>query len=195
MSRIEQEVAAAFKEWKAEQEQNVDGQVMVFAWTLASQAITERQKAPGKHNFTGNLLNSIAVCIYKDGAPDRLCIAGEWYRIPKATHKKMTAPKKYHFKQDYDGAESNYKPEIETNQGWGVDDAREFFRSFNPGNKAKYWIVVAYPTEYASFVEQARHTTGIYGVHYYAKKRGWRILGLPWTYGPSSESTLEEAPF
>ena len=32
-------------------------------------AIKARQKNPQAHNFTGNLLNSIVVCLYKNGRP------------------------------------------------------------------------------------------------------------------------------
>lgn len=114
------------------------------------------------------------------------------YGVAKAIRFKMTAPKVYHFNRDYDGAESSYEARTETNQGWGEDDARNFFREYNPGNKAKYCIVVAYTTEYASFVDSFRHTTGFVGTYSYAKHNGWRILKLLAT---DTAPTQTQTPF
>lgn len=193
MSKVEQEIEQAMKEWKQEIYDRVDNKVRSFAMAIISQAIIERQTAPGKHNFTGNLLNSIVVCVYKDGQPDMAFYPSQ-YGVTKAIRFKMTNHRHYHFKKDYDGEESDYDPQIATNQGWGEDDARNFFREYNPGNGAKYYIVVAYPTEYASFVEAFRHTTGFTGTYTWTKHNGWKILQLPWT-DSAPEQSSNFAPF
>lgn len=177
MSKIEDEIENAYAGFRKEIDEFVSGQVYVFARDLVTQAIIERQSAPGSHNFTGNLLNSIVVCVYKNGAPEVAYYPSE-YGVAKAIRFKMSGPKVYHFKHDYDGDESSYEAMTKTNQGWGEDDARNFFREYNPGNKSRYCIVVAYTTEYASFVDSYRHTTGFTGTYSYAKHNGWRILKL-----------------
>lgn len=191
MSKVEEEIESAMKAFMHEVYDDVRERVGVYARALIAEAVANRQSAPRKHNFTGNLLNSIVVCVYEQGRP-WVAYYPSQYGIVKAIRFKMTRPRKYHFKRDYDGDESTYKAEIETNQGWGVDDAREFFEEFRPSSTAKYCIVVAYPTEYASFVESYRHTTGFVGTYTWAKHNGWNILQLPWTdEAPSSDS----APF
>lgn len=191
MSKVEQDIEQALREFKKGILDDVDTRVGIFARAIITQAIIERQTAPGKHNFTGNLLNSIVVCVYKDGSP-MIAYYPSQYGTAKAIRFKMTSPRHYHFKKDYDGDESTYDPQIGTNQGWGEDDAREFFGEYNPGSKAKFYIVIAYPTEYASFVEAYRHTTGFAGTYAWAKHNGWNILQLPWT---DEAPSADFAPF
>ena len=95
-------------------------------------AIKARQKNPQAHNFTGNLLNSIVVCLYKNGRPIIAYFSSDI--VPEAIMPKMKKRlrKRVFFKRDYDGEESAYLPTIETNGGWGKDDAQEFFESYKP---------------------------------------------------------------
>lgn len=195
MSRVDKEIADALKDFQKDIYGQVRQKVYVFARDLVVQAIVERQNYPGKHNFTGNLINSITVCVYEDGKPDVAYYGGQY--VPQAIRFKMTAPRHYHFTHDYDGDESNYDPEVKTNEGWGVDDAREFFQEYRPQRNSKFCIVVAYPTEYANFVENLRHTTGFTGTYMYARKWGVRMLSLPidYSYGANSSSSNIEVPF
>lgn len=111
------------------------------------------------HNFTGNLITSIVACVYREKKPVYACYAGD--SLPEPIQVKMTYPKNYFFKEDYDGATSSYMPNVKTNEGWGQDDAVHFFRTYKVKGDAIFTIVIAYPVEYAPFVEEARHTTGI----------------------------------
>ena len=63
--------------------------------------------------------------------------------------------KKVNIYPDYEGAHATYKPEVKTNKGWGIDDAFD--------------IVVCYPVEYATFVENERQSTGIQQTYQDAK--------------------------
>jgi hypothetical protein len=190
MSKVEQEIEKTLKSFMQEVYSDVGSNVGVFARALLTEAIANREMAPNKHNFTGNLLGSIVVCVYEDNKPFIAYYPAQ-YGI-KAIRFKMTAPRSYGFKRDYEGTESHYDPEIETNEGWGEDDAKEFFQEYNPGSKTKFCIVVAYTTEYASFVEAARHTTGFTNTYWWAKYKGRNILHLPWT---ASEPDTSFAPF
>lgn len=131
-------------------------------------AIDARLNHPRAHNFTGNLITSIVVCLYRNKQPVRAYFAGHTIDGPIAV--KMTFPKTYHWKKDYDGVESHYKPEIATIQDYGERDAREFFKSYRPTGKSLFDIVVAYPVEYADYIQQLRETTGILQAYDYADK-------------------------
>ena len=117
-------------------------------------AITARQRNPRAHNFTGNLLNSIVVCVYKNGRP---IIA--------------------YFSSDI-VPESAYLPTVETNGGWGRDDAQEFFESYKPKGNNLFDIVVAYTVEYANWVQMERGTAGILNTYAYAERTGKTFLKL-----------------
>lgn len=192
MSKVEEEIEKAMKEWHEDVLESVYTKVYHYAFTLLTEALVNRQTAPGKHNYTGNLLNSIVVCVYKDGNPDIAYFAsGE---VKGAIRAKMTAPKHYHFEVDYEGTESEYDPSVVTDEGLGAQDAKDFFSEYRPENKDKFTIVVAYTTEYASWVENARHTAGFAYTYSFAKKTAKHFLGLETASYRQSYSVVE-APF
>lgn len=155
---------------------DIELKVQSYAYTLLVEAMVDRQTAPGKHNFTGNLLNSIVVAVYKNGKPDTAYFASN--HVKGAIHAKMTSPNHYHFEVDYDGAESDYDPEVETDKGYGAKDAKDFFEEYKPQNPGNYTIVLAYPTEYASYVEAERHTTGFARMYEFIQKTAKGYIGL-----------------
>ena len=141
-------------------------------------AILARQRNKRAHNFTGNLLNSIVVCLYKNRKP-----VMAWYahdRVPEAImpKMKMRLRKRIFFKRDYDGEESAYLPTIETNGGWGKDDAQEFFESYKPKGNNLFDVVVAYTVEYANWVQMERGTAGILQTLQYAERTGKQFMRL-----------------
>lgn len=141
-------------------------------------AIMARQRNPKAHNFTGNLLNSIVVCFYKNKTP-----LMAWYahdRVPEAIMPKMKKRlrKRIFFKRDYDGEESAYLPTVETNGGWGRDDAQEFFESYKPKGNNLFDIVVAYTVEYANWIQMQRATAGILNVWQFAERTGRTFMRL-----------------
>lgn len=86
--------------------------------------------------------------------------------------------KRYFFNPDYSGTTSGFRAEIRTNKGWGEDDARQFFQWYRPKGKNLFDIVVAYPVEYADFIESERSTTGIIDTYTHAEKVGVFYLKL-----------------
>lgn len=154
----------------------VEKQCRAYCEKLCTEAIKARQQNPKAHNFTGNLLNSIVVCLYRQGNPVIAYYAARF--TAEAIHVKMKQRKRkrYFFNPDYDGEKSSYLPTIQTNGGWGVDDARDFFNEYKPRGGNLFDIVVAYPVEYANWVEIQRSTTGIVQVRQYAENVGINFL-------------------
>lgn len=113
-------------------------------------AIHRRRTEPGAHNFTGNLINSIIVLLYKKGD-----LVSAYFAIDKLgkapIQVKMTFPKRYGFSRDWDNASSTFTPSVETNEGWGYDDARDLASTYQSSRKNLFEIVVGYPVEYAEF--------------------------------------------
>ena len=148
---------------------------------LCWSAIRYRRENPEAHDFTGNLLTSIVVCLYKNREPLTAYYASEQF-IPKAIQVKMSANnkyrKRYFFNPDYSGTTSMFRAEIKTDRGWGENDARLFFNSFRPKGRNLFDIVVAYPVEYANFIEEERSTTGIIDTYTHAEKVGVALLRL-----------------
>lgn len=172
-------VEKGISEYREKIFREVEGRCRALCMNLCDEAISARQSAPGKHNFTGNLLNSIVVCLYKFKSPVYACYAAD--KVTKAIQVKMTAPRKYRFRSDYDLSESTYSPQVKTNQGWGEEDARQFFQSYSPKGRNVFDIIVAYPTEYAEFVENLRSTTGVLRTYAHAQEVAVNFLKLPRT--------------
>ncbi len=154
----------------------VEKQCHNYCNTLCIEAVKARQTNPNAHNFTGNLLNSIVVCLYRQGRPIAAYYAARY--AAEAIQMKMRKRKRrrYFFNPDYDGANSAYLPTIQTNGGWGVDDARDFFFEYKPRGGNLFDIVVAYPVEYANWVESQRQSTGILQTYQNAENVGISFL-------------------
>lgn len=154
----------------------VEKRCRAFCEDLCLKAVIAREKGSG-HNYTGNLLNSIVVCLYKNGSPREA-----WYSqdiVGPSIARKMSSPQHYVFKRDFDNQESEYNPQIVTDKGFGEQDAINFFRSYRPKGRNVFDIVVAYTVEYADWVEKERGTTGIFRTYDYASQMGFTFLKLP----------------
>lgn len=151
-------------------------ELSAYCWRLLDSAIKNREQNDAAHDFTGNLLNSIVICLYREGSPAIAYYASSL--VPEAISPKMKQRKRrrYFFRPDYSGENSAYLPTIQTNGGWGRDDAEEFFESYNPRGRNMFDIVVAYTVEYAKWVEVQRQTTGIINTHGEAKKVGLTFM-------------------
>ncbi len=141
-----------------------------------------RTSEPYAHNFTGNLLNSIVCLLYKRG---KLVYASYLHDTVKGPiHGKMTAtyrgyPQKYDFKQDYDSSSSHYEASVWTNEGYGYDDAKRFASEYPPRIKDAFFeMVLAYTTEYATFVEAQRHTTGYLQTSRYVIDNALKVINF-----------------
>lgn len=176
MSEINNMIKSAFSEFKSDIENSIEQNCKTFCRNLLKEAIKNRETAPQKHDFTGNLLNSIIVCLYKSGNP----VAGYYAsnETSSATVVKMTFPKKYRFRKDYERKESHYSPKIKTDERLGAYDAKMFFASYRPDGNNMFDIVVAYPVEYAEFIEMKRSTAGFMRTFQYADKTGITFLQI-----------------
>lgn len=187
-------------------EAGVDAKCAGIADRICDDAIRFRQTAPGKHNFTGNLINSIVAVVYRDRSPRYARYAAQLVGKP-AIQCKMTAypgekPRRYRFELDWDGAKSQYDAEVVTDEGYGKDDAEAFVNGYRPS--AQGWVItVAYPVEYAPYIERERQTTGIMALEREwtaaaGQLRDWIVKDTP--LPPSSlfgsfTGGIEAAPF
>lgn len=179
-----EKINKALDEYKAQILVEIEKRCRRFCTDLCQQAIKDRQNTPSAHDFTGNLITSIVVCLYKEGIA-----LDAWYAsmyLKKAIRIKMRhrqRKKRYYFKEDYSGKKkSSYTPPSDSPQvdgRFGVDDAKEFFRSYRPQGKNPFDIVVAYPVEYAEWVEMKRGTTGILRTYAFAEQVGMTYLQIP----------------
>jgi hypothetical protein len=136
-------------------------------------AIRSRMSEPNGHNFTGNLINSICVLLYRksngrltryfgyDKAGLKLPIRREFSGI---TSRHTRRKNRIWLRPDWSGGQSVLKGSglIGTDESFGQNDAVEFSNHWLPSNpNCDFIICVAYTSEYASFVEYERGTTGI----------------------------------
>lgn len=169
---------AAFKRYRLYIYDETENALREWCEDMIYQATKWRIMNPQAHNFTGNLLNSIVVGLYRDR---QLTVA--YYSsnlVPKAIQPKMNkrARRSYYFKRDYEGVKSKYLPEVKTNKGWGADDAERFMMRYQPPGGNMFDIVVAYTVEYADWVQQQRGTTGIMQTWQQAKVTGMTFLKI-----------------
>lgn len=168
----------AFADYRKQILDEVEIRCRKFCTDLCQEAINARQNTEGAHNFTGNLLNSIVVCLYREREPINAYYAAQY--VPKAIQMKMRERKRksYRFNPDYDGDKSHYLPTVQTNGGWGEDDARNFFQNYTPKGKNLFDIVIAYPVEYANWIEIKRGTTGIMRAYSWSEQVSVQYLKL-----------------
>lgn len=177
MSGISTIVDTAISDFKKEIENKVEQNCKTYCKEILDEALRWRTTQNLGHNFTGNLVNSIVVCLYKHGKPLEAYYASGKVKSP--IRVKMTAGRGiYRFPKDWDGVPSKYNPEITTDEGYGDDDAEKFFSSFRPNANNLFDIVVAYPVEYAEFVEMRRQTTGYMNTFNYAANVGLQYLTI-----------------
>ena len=175
-------LSKGFAEYKRQIHEEIKKRCIKLCEHLCQEAIKERAQNKRAHDFTGNLINSIVVCLYENGNPEYAAYAAKY--VPEAIDVKMRLRrtksgigyKAYRFRKDYEGQVSSYIPSIDTNGGWGVDDAKNFFWSYKPKGRNLFDIVVAYPVEYANWIEKERGTTGILRTYAHAEAVGVTYL-------------------
>lgn len=150
-----------------------------WCWQILESAVRARENNPNAHDFTGNLLNSIVVCLYENGQPYAPYFASDIGVLPAIRNKmKKRLRKRVFFNRDYSGDQSVYLPTIDTDGGWGKEDAEKFFASYKPQGKHMFDIVVAYTVEYADWVDTERQTTGFLQTKKFAQRTGMTFLRL-----------------
>lgn len=137
----------------------MEKKLLKFCEQVCAQAVNFRLSTPNAHDFTGNLLGSIAVALYRKGRLIHAVYSADDVKAP--THTKMTHPHSYFFVVDYSGEKHTaYKATVKTDEGYGPNDAESFVVYYEPNPNAIFEIVCAYTTEYATWVEMERQTTG-----------------------------------
>lgn len=157
---------------------------------ILRKAVFERLHPMGGHNFTGNLINSICVLLYRrskgtvtsyfawDKAGLKLPIRRE---LSGVTARKKHRKNRVWLRPDWNGEQSVLRGSdlIGTDQSWGQNDAANFARTWLPKNgNLDFVICVAYTSEYASFVEHERGTTGILQTELFVERTAVEWVGL-----------------
>lgn len=179
MSATKTLVNKAFEEYRKQMLNEVEERCRLFCAELCRFAVWFRLREPNAHNFTGNLINSIVVALYRNKKPIYASYANDI--MPKIIRFKMTKSHgRYYFRRDYDSEEHTvYVPEVDTNASLGINDAMRVVQGYKPAGHNMFDILVAYSTEYAEFVENERATTGFLNAYDHAKYVGIKFLGLP----------------
>ena len=176
MSGIDDIIKSSFSEFKVDIEKRIEKGCRLYCSNILESALKARLRNPNAHNFTGNLLNSIVVCLYKKGKPLTAYYAAGKVDEPICAKMSFRGKYTYRFNPDYDGARSRYIPTVKTDGGWGQEDARRFFADYKPQGENLFDIVVAYPVEYAEWVDMQRQTTGFMQTFQYAERTGLTFL-------------------
>ena len=172
-------VKRAFSEFYQEMNNRIYDELDKFCQNLLLEAvIANRRGAPGAHQFTGNLINSIVVIMFdKDGGIQTNYFAYDRLKNPirremsSRTTRGTVRKNAVHFSPDWQNTpESIYKPEVVTDRSLGPDDAKSFASSWTPTTGAPFEICVAYTSEYAGWVEEHRKTTGFVNSMRYSRK-------------------------
>lgn len=165
-------VEKAFDGYAKHIEKITYGRLDSWCVEILRSAVRFRINQPDGHNFTGNLINSICVLLYRkstgtkttyfayDKAGIKLPIRRE---ISGLNARKKQRRNRIWFRPDWEGEQSALKGSnlIATDQSWGQNDAHAFATWWTPEHpECDFVICVAYTSEYASFVEHERQTTG-----------------------------------
>lgn len=180
------------EDFRKQQYDKLEKKLIRYCGTLLTQAINARLSADKAHNFTGNLINSIVVGLFREGNLVMFVTPGQEQGIDRPIMKKMSYPFKYFFSEtkkktkgghhsvglDWDQTHpsSYYKPEMKTNLIWGFTDAKRFINTYPADKNVAFQIVVGYTTEYASFVESKRGTTGYLRMVEWAKMNTEKVI-------------------
>lgn len=153
-------------------------------------AVLDRLHPLGGHNFTGNLINSICVLLYRKStgtktsyfAFDRAGIKPPIRReLSGITARHRHRKNRVWLRPDWVGETSALKGSelIGTDGSWGQNDAQNFARWWIPRNPDNDFVIcVAYTSEYASFVEHERGTTGILNTEAFVAHTAIEFVGL-----------------
>lgn len=152
------------------------------------QAIANRLMAKNAHNYTGNLLNSIAVVLL--AAPKTHCPPKTIYlssrdgHIAKAIQPKMTEPYYYEWREgfrrthDYDYRQSGFGPRVETDETYASKGAEEWAQRLPPlkhNSENVFEIHVGYNVEYMQWVLDfwgaGKDSTGFWKTRQFAIKQ------------------------
>lgn len=147
---------------------------------ILEKAINFRESAPGKHDYTGNLLTGIMVGLFRKGKLIGAISPEDEFGLPSPVRTQMSHPYKYFFKRDYEGGESKIKPPVVADTSLhGAEQAYKWIRrNYKTSRKHYFEILVVYGADYASWVEHERGTAGFANTVAYIKSVDWSY-GIP----------------
>lgn len=180
-------VEKAFKGYAQHIEKVTFGELDKYCKDVLRKAVWERLHVAFGHNYTGNLINSIVVCMYRKSTgrkydyfaynsvklPIRRELSALNTRGKYRRNNINFGPGSKFGREDWTGQWSTLRAEnlVPTDESWGQNDAINFANTWIPSNPdLSFVICVAYTSEYASYVEEHRKTTGYLGTLDYAER-------------------------
>lgn len=195
MNRNKEVVDKAFADYARHIDLIVYNQLDKWCSEIIRKAVFERLNPIGGHNFTGNLINSIVVLLYRKSNSTVSTYFASQTGLKPAIRRELSAitykgrrrRQKIHFRpgsrfgdRDWSGQWSTLRPEnlIPTDESYGSTDAMRFANRWKPKVDADFVVCVAYTSEYATFVEQQRQTTGILETEEFVARTAVEWVGL-----------------
>jgi len=186
--RNQQVIDKAFKGYAEHIDKVVYSKLDNWCVEILRKAVFSRLNPVGGHNFTGNLINSIVVILYRRSNNTKTSyFASDQVRLPvrreiSALNSRGKRRKnKVWLRPDWTGQYSSLQASelVPTDESWGQNDAVKFSKAWRPKNtNADFSICIAYTSEYASFVEYERQTTGILEVEEFVGRSAIEWVGL-----------------
>lgn len=166
-------IKSAMNSFRNQIDAEVTKRLNLLCRNILTGAIRARLSQQRGHDYTGNLLNSIVVVLYDEGAISTVLTSGKDGMIRQPISGKMYARKKpFYFPKDYSGrSQSHYIADVTTNRGYADEDIERFLAENNPSFTNGYCITVAYTVEYADWIESQRQTTGYLESQKYAGRQ------------------------
>lgn len=139
------------------------------------------------YNITGNLINSICVILYRKSTNMKTSYFADQTGVKPAVRRELSAlntrgrRRSYRIRvKDWSGNMIAVNPNnlIPTDESFGIQDAHQFASVWYPRNDSDFVICVAYTSEYASFVEHQRQTTGFLETMSFVGKTAVEWVGL-----------------
>lgn len=147
------------------------------------------------HNFTGNLINSIVVILYRRSNGKKTTYYADSTGLKPAIRREISGlnyRRRYrrydiYFRRgsrwgerDWTGRMSKLRADglVATDESYGINDAHQFANIWYPTTNDDFVICVAYTSEYAYFVEQQRQTTGFLETMAYVGTTAIEYVGL-----------------
>lgn len=164
-------VEKAFKGYAEHIDKVVYNRLDQWCEQILREAVFERMmlSRTNGYNITGNLINSICVILYRKSLNQKTSYFAEQTGLKPAVRRELTAlntrgrRRSYRIRvRDWSGKSITVNPDnlIPTDESFGIQDAHQFASMWYPRNDSDFVICVAYTSEYASFVEHQRQTTG-----------------------------------
>lgn len=183
-------VEKAFKGYADHMDKVIYNALDKWCEQIIRQAIRERMllvQSGAGYNITGNLINSICVIIYRKSNNTKTSYFADETGLKPAVRRELSAYNRYGVRRkyrmkvtDWSGKQIVVHPDalVESDESFGVTHAHQFASMWYPSFDCDFVICVAYTSDYATFVEAARMTTGFLETENFVERTAVEWVGL-----------------